>query len=94
MDYRDPNAPDLLTRQVAEIVRFDYTEEDWNKIEKSVRHLRPTQADLEYIRARLRHEARTYLLTVLDGPRHVAKQKWYTKQWAQIAKLSSRWTVA
>ena len=51
MDYHDPNAPDA--RQVAEAVRFDYTEEDWIKIEKSVRHLRPTQADLEDLRTRL-----------------------------------------
>ena len=51
MDYHDPNAPD--TRQVTEAVTFDYTEEDWIKIEKSVRHLRPTQADLEDLRTRL-----------------------------------------
>lgn len=88
MDYHDPNASDLLKRQVAEAVTFDYTEEDWIKIEKSVRHLRPTQADLKHIHTRLRLHIRTYLFAELNRPGKVTKNKWITKHWARIAKLS------
>jgi len=86
MDYHDLNAPDA--RQVAEAVRFDYTEEDWIKIEKSVRHLRPTQADLEDLRTRLLIYIRRYLFAELNRPGKVARNKWITKHWARISKLS------
>jgi len=86
MDYRDPNAPD--TRQVTEAVTFDYTEEDWIKIEKSVRHLRPTQADLEDLRGGLLIYIRRYLLAELNRSGNVARNKRITKHWARVAKLS------
>jgi len=86
MDHHDPNAPDA--RQVAEAVRFDYTEEDWIKIEKSVRHLRPTQADLEVLRMRLCLLVSRYLFAELDRPGKVIRNKWITKHWARISKLS------
>jgi hypothetical protein len=88
MDYHGPNTLDLLRRQIAEAVRFDYTEEDWIKIEKSIRHLRPTRAGLEDVHLRLCLQIRTYLYNQLKRPENVTRNKQITKHWDQIARLS------
>jgi hypothetical protein len=72
-----------------EIRTFEYTDEQWTDIERSLLHLQPDQAALENARNELVQAARINLSELLDdalGRRNI--DKWVAKEWAKIEKLS------
>jgi len=72
-----------------EVRAFDYTDEQWAGIERSLLHLKPDQAALERARNELVGAARINLVELLDdalGRRNI--EKCTTKEWARIAELS------
>src|SRR5262245_41846284 len=69
---------------------FDYTDEQWADIERSLLHLKPDQAALERARNELVQAARISLSQLLDdarGRRNI--EKWIAKEWTKIKKLSN-----
>jgi hypothetical protein len=79
----------LIARVSVEIRTFDYTDEQWADIERSLLHLQPGQAALERARNELVQAARINLSELLDealGRRN--REKWIAKEWARIEKLS------
>jgi hypothetical protein len=79
----------LLAPVSVEVRTFDYTDEQWADIERSLLHLQPSQAALENARNELVQAARIHLSELLDealGRRNL--EQWVAKEWARIAKLS------
>jgi len=79
----------LITQVSVEIRTFDYTDEQWADIERSLLHLQPDQAALERARNELVQAARIHMSELVDdalGRRTL--EKWIAKEWARIAKLS------
>jgi hypothetical protein len=72
----------------AECVAFEYTEEEWAKIVRSLQHLQPSEEDLGKARRRLGNAANLYRLRKANAPRDKARQRWFRRDWARIAKLS------
>src|SRR5262245_41168418 len=73
----------------AKVHTFDYTDEQWADIERSLLPLQPDQAALENARNELVQAARIYLAERLDealGRRRV--EKLVAKEWARIEKSS------
>jgi hypothetical protein len=68
---------------------FAYTEEQWAEIERSLRHLNPSQADLESAREKLERAARSYRLQGANAPTEKAQRKWLVRHWTRIAELSA-----
>src|SRR5262249_2219420 len=67
-----------------EVRAFDYTDEQWAGIERSLLHLKPDQAALERARNELVGAARINLVELLDdalGRRNI--EKCTTKEWAR-----------
>lgn len=69
-------------------VAFDYADEQWAEIEKSLHHLSPSQADLESARGKLVRAARSYRLQISNAPTEKARWKWLVRNWTRIAELS------
>ena len=79
----------LFAQVSVEVDTFDYTDEQWADIERSLLHLKPDQAALERARNELVQAARINLSELLDdalGSRNI--KKWIAKEWARIEKLS------
>jgi hypothetical protein len=79
----------LITQVSVEIRTFDYTDEQWADIERSLLHLQPGQAALERARNELVQAARINLSELLDealGRRN--REKWIAKEWTAIKKSS------
>jgi hypothetical protein len=80
---------ELIARPAVELRLFDYTDEQWADIERSLLHLQPDQAALEKARNELVQAARIHNWELVDdalGRRNV--EKWIAKEWARIKKLS------
>jgi hypothetical protein len=72
-----------------DVLTFDYTDEQWADIERSLLDLQPDQAALENARNELVQAARINLSELLDealGRKNI--EKWVAKEWARIEKLS------
>jgi hypothetical protein len=80
---------ELIAKPAVELRLFDYTDEQWAHIERSLLHLRPDQAALEKTRNELVQAARIHYSELVDdalGRRNL--EKWIAKEWARIEKLS------
>ena len=79
----------LFAQVSVEVDTFDYTDEQWADIERSLLHLKPGQAALENARNELVQAARIHLSELLDealGHRNI--EKWIAKECTRIKKLS------
>ena len=79
----------FITDLCAQVRTFDYTDEQWADIERSLLHLQPDQAALERARNELVQAARINLSELRDdalGRRNL--EKCVAKEWARIKKLS------
>src|SRR5262249_48955612 len=73
-----------------EIRTFDYTDEQWADIERSLLHLQADQAALERARNELVQAARINLSEQLDDARGAKnRKKWVANEWTRIEKLSA-----
>jgi hypothetical protein len=74
----------------AQRLTFDYTNEQWIKIEKSLYCLqpRPNQTDLKNARTQLRNRVRLYLFEELEAPARAIHNKKRAKRLARAAKVS------
>jgi hypothetical protein len=73
---------------MAEYVAFEYTEEEWAEIVRSLQHLQPSEEDLGKAHRRLRDAARRYRREKANAPREKTRQRQFRRDWARIAKLS------
>jgi hypothetical protein len=85
---REPPNKDLRAPTERARIPFDYTDEQWAEIEKSLRYLQPNQADLEKACSRLQFAARQYRSHVMNILKDQAREKGFTRCWVRVAKLS------
>jgi hypothetical protein len=84
LDFLDP-----IFRLAVDLRLFDYTDEQWADIERSLLHLQPDQAALEKARNELVQAARLHNWELIDdafGRRNL--EKCIAKEWVRIKKLS------
>src|SRR5215468_7706542 len=78
-----------IARIAIDLRLFDYTDEQWADIERSLLHLKPDQAALERARDELVQAARLHNWELVDdalGRRTI--EKWVAQEWARIDRLS------
>jgi hypothetical protein len=74
----------------ATAVAFEYTEEQWAEIVRSLQHLQPNEEDPGKAHRRLRDAARRYRLVKANAPGEKTRQRQFRRDWAGIAKLSDQ----
>jgi hypothetical protein len=79
---------DFLTRAMTAFLAFEYADEKWAEIERSLRYLQPGEKDLGKARRRLGDAARSYRLQRLNAPGEKTRQRWFARDWARIFNLS------
>ena len=67
---------------------FEYTDEQWAEIERSLHHLLPSQTDLEKARGRLGRAARSCRQEMANAPREKSRMASLERDWARIGRLS------
>jgi hypothetical protein len=67
---------------------FEYTEEEWAEIVRSLQHLQLSEGDLRNVRRRLGSAASWYRQQKANAPREKAQERWLRRAWAKIAKRS------
>jgi hypothetical protein len=67
---------------------FEYTEDDWAEIVRSLQHLHPSEEGLGKARRRLANAARRYCRQKENAPKEKTRQRRFRRDWAKIAKLS------
>jgi hypothetical protein len=71
-----------------EYIAFEYTEEEWAEIVRSLQHLQPSEKDLGKARRQLRDAARRYRREKANAPGKKIREKISRRDWARIVKLS------
>jgi hypothetical protein len=74
--------------RAAAAATFEYTEEEWAEIVRSLQHLQPSEEDLGKVRRRLGDAARRYGQQKANAPREKTRQRQFRRDWARLAKLS------
>jgi hypothetical protein len=87
LERLSPSIQDFI-RAGGSLRTFDYTAEQWMEIAQSLQQFLPKQETIETVRSQLRNLARSFLLDLVDDPRHKQRKISQLKHWNKASKLA------